>query len=66
MAEDERVDDRAGLNPEERTAGVDDPHALAEQVLADSDARSADRNAAPDSSVEHRRSEDTVEPPPDG
>ena len=62
MADDDRVDDRAELNPEERTAGVDDPQALAEQVLADSDVRSADRNAAPDSLVEHRRSEDTVEP----
>jgi hypothetical protein len=59
----ERVNDRAELNPEERTAGVDDPEALAEQVLADSDARQEDRNAAPDHVIEHRRSEDTVEPP---
>jgi hypothetical protein len=31
-------------------------------VLADSEARSLDRNAAPGSVVEHRTSEDTVDP----
>lgn len=62
MEDDERVEDRAELNPEERAAGVDDPEALAAQVLAESDVRQEDRDAAPSHIVEHRRSEDTVDP----
>lgn len=49
---------RAGeLLPEELAAGSDDPAAQARAILADSDQRSADRNAAPDSVVEHRSSD---------
>lgn len=55
--DEERVRQRAGdLLPEEEAAGVDDPEALAAAVLEDSDARQADRDAAPDSFVEHRPS----------
>jgi hypothetical protein len=59
---DPRVERRADLLPEEEAAGSDDPEAQAAEILADSDARTEDREAAPGSVVEHRRSEDTVEP----
>ncbi|HVW35258.1 MAG TPA: hypothetical protein VHL53_22185 [Acidimicrobiia bacterium] len=49
------------LTSEEQHAGVDDPQALAEAVLADSERRTFDRAGTAD---EHRRSEDTVEPAP--
>ncbi len=62
--EDERVATRAGLLPEEQEAGSDDPEAQAETILEDSDIRQGDRDAAPDAIVEHRRSEDTVDPAP--
>lgn len=62
--DDERVATRAGLLPEEQDVGSDDAEAQAEAILEDSEVRQADRNAAPDAVVEHRRSEDTVEPPP--
>ena len=48
------------LTPEEQEAGVDDADSLAGAVLADSEARTFDRKGT---AVEHRRSEDTVEPP---
>jgi hypothetical protein len=61
-ADDARVESRAkGLTAEEKENGVDDAEALAEAVLEDSDERSDDRTGAPDSTVEHRRSEDTVD-----
>ena len=47
------------LTAEEKRAGVDDPEALAEAVLAESEARTLDRT---ETAREHRRSEDTVEP----
>ena len=62
--EEERVTTRAGLLPEEREAGSEDPESQAEAILEDSEVRQADRDAAPDAVVEHRQSEDTVEPPP--
>lgn len=62
--EDERVATRSGLLPEEREAGSDDPGAQAETILEDSEVRQGDRDAAPDAVVEHRRSEDTVDPAP--
>lgn len=49
----------AELTPEERAAGVDDPAALAEAVLTESEERTLDRAAA---AAEHRKSEDTVDP----
>jgi hypothetical protein len=45
-----------------RRAGSEDPVAQAQEILAESDERTADRDAAPTSVVEHRRSEDTVDP----
>ena len=57
----DRVASRAEwLTAEERRTGVDDPEATAEAVLAESDARQLDREGTAE---EHRRSEDTVEPP---
>jgi hypothetical protein len=62
QADDERVLERAELSDAERRAGSDDPVAQAQEILAESDERTADRDAAPTSIVEHRRSEDTVDP----
>jgi len=42
VGEDERVEHRAQLLPEEQTATSDDPQAQAEIILEDSDARSSD------------------------
>ena len=57
----EAVEDRAEeLTAEEKSAGIDDPSALAEAVLRDSEARTFDRAGT---AREHRTSEDTVEPP---
>ena len=58
---DDRVGQRAAeLLPEELAAGSDDPQAQAEAILADSDVREADLDAAPDSLLEHRTSAQTV------
>ena len=55
------VEERAEeLTAEEKRAGVDDPDALAEAVLSESEARTFDRSGT---AREHRASEDTVEPP---
>lgn len=59
-----RVQSRAdALTTEEREAGSDDPFAQAEEILEESDERTADRVSPPGKPVEHRHSEDTVEPP---
>ncbi len=59
---DDRIDRRAAdLLPEERVTGSADPQAQAEAILADSDEREADLEAAPDSFLEHRRSDQTVD-----
>ena len=47
------------LTAEEKQAGVDDPAALAEAVLSDSERRTLDRTGT---AREHRTSEDTVDP----
>src|ERR1700730_16786071 len=61
---DDRVASRASeLLPEELAVGGENALGLAEAVLADSDERSADRDAAPDSSVEHRTSAEATAPP---
>jgi hypothetical protein len=61
---EERVDSRAtDLLPEERAVGSDDARAQAAEILRDSDIRENDLDAAPDSFVEHRTSEQTVTPP---
>jgi len=65
MADDtERVKARAeSLSPEELEAGTDDATAQAAAILEESDARETNRVDPPGQSVEHRRSEDTVELP---
>jgi hypothetical protein len=58
----DRVDRRAArLLPEERVTGSADPHAQAEVILEESDAREADQDAAPDSFVEHRTSAEAAD-----
>ncbi|MFF5175067.1 hypothetical protein ACFY3U_20850 [Micromonospora sp. NPDC000089] len=66
QSDQERVESRAHLLPEEAAVGSDDPQAQADAILAESDEREADRNAAPDTVLEHRTSAETVvsvEPP---
>jgi hypothetical protein len=60
----ERVRQRADeLLAEEQEAGSDDPIAQAEEILAESDERTENReDPAGSQPVEHRRSEDTVDP----
>ncbi|GAA4925457.1 hypothetical protein GCM10025331_05720 [Actinoplanes utahensis] len=58
---DERTGRRAAdLLPEERAAGSADPQAQAEAILADSDERTDDPTAAPDSFLERRTSDESV------
>jgi hypothetical protein len=62
---DERTEERADdLLPEERAAGSDNPRAQAAAILADSDEREVERGEDGEDSipVEHRTSEETVEP----
>jgi hypothetical protein len=60
--DEERVATRAHLVGEEHDVGSEDPKAQARAILEDSEMRTRDRDAAPGSFVEHRRSEDTVPP----
>jgi hypothetical protein len=60
--DDDRVATRAQLVGKEHDVGSDDPTAQARTILEDSELRTVDREAAPGSFVEHRRSEDTVPP----
>ena len=62
---DDRIGQRAAdLLPEEQAAGGSaDPRAQAEAILSDSDQREADQTSAPDSFLEHRRSDQTTTPP---
>ena len=62
-SDDDRIASRAELLPEEEQAGSDDPAAQAAAILAESDARLDDRDAPPGPPVEHRTSDETVEPP---
>lgn len=52
----------AELLPEEVAGGSDDPSQQARAILEDSDARAEDRDAAPDSFVEHRTSDEATPP----
>ncbi|MEV0153331.1 hypothetical protein AB0H57_06245 [Micromonospora sp. NPDC050686] len=63
----DRVESRAHLLPEEAAVGSDDPEAQADAILTESDIRESNRNAAPDTVLEHRTSDQTVPPiePPD-
>jgi glycerophosphoryl diester phosphodiesterase len=60
--DDPRVSSRAELSQEEEVAGSADPEAQAAVILGESDQRVLDRDAAPDSRVEQRSSDDVVEP----
>ena len=63
--ESDRVQGRAAyLLPEERAAGSDDPELQAAQILKDSDAREEFDESTPDLRIDHRQSDDTVEPGP--
>jgi hypothetical protein len=62
-SDDPRVRSRAEkLLPEEKSTGSPDRVALAQAVLAESDGRQEDREAPAGMTVEHRRSQDTVDP----
>jgi hypothetical protein len=50
------------LLPEEEVVGSDDPEAQAEAIIAESEERQGDRNAAPSTVLEHRTSDETVSP----
>ncbi len=64
MEPDRRVESRAdSLLPEEASAGSSDARSQAEEILAESDRRQDDRDAAPGSVVEHRSSEDVTPRP---
>ena len=71
MSDDEQIIDedhvasRAELLPEEQAAGSDDPEAQAEAILAESEERTASRDAAHGTHLEHRTSEDATPPPHD-
>ena len=61
--DEERVATRAAqLAGDEHDASSGDAKAQARAILEDSELRTRDRDAAPGSLVEHRRSEDTVPP----
>jgi hypothetical protein len=63
FSSDERVEQRAAeLLPEERSVGSADPQAQADAILAESDEREADLDAAPDSFLEHRTAEQAAPP----
>lgn len=62
-AQDSRVARRAAeLLPEEDAVGSAAPRRQAEVILEESDERSEDRDAAPDSFVEHRTSDEATPP----
>ncbi|MEV1145020.1 hypothetical protein [Micromonospora sp. NPDC049799] len=66
QSDQERVESRAHLLPEEAAVGSDDAETQAEAILAESDIREADQNVAPDTVLERRTSDQTVtasEPP---
>ena len=60
---DERIDGRAELTAEEKAVGSEDPEEQAREILEESDERMAEGTATASSPVEHRTSEQTVEPP---
>lgn len=62
--DDERVSSRAELLPEEKAVGSEDPEGQARAIIADSDARTASREASPGTHLEHRTSDEAT-PPPD-
>lgn len=59
-ADPEDVRSRAALLPEEQAVGSDDPQAQAQVILEESLLRTEVPGAAPDTSLEQRRSVDTA------
>lgn len=60
---DDRIERRAAdLLPEELASGSADPRAQAEAILEESDEREDNPEAAPDSFLERRRSDQTAGP----
>jgi hypothetical protein len=59
--DDDRVNSRSELLPEEKVVGSDDPEAQAEAILAESDERSLDREASPGTHMEHRTSDEVTD-----
>jgi hypothetical protein len=66
QSDQERIESRAHLLPEEAAAGSADPEAQADAILTESDIRE-DVNVAQDTALERRTSDQTVTPsePPD-
>ena len=62
--DEDRVSSRSDLLPEEEAAGSEDPEGQARAILAESEERTVDRDAAPSTHLEHRTS-DEVTPDPD-
>jgi hypothetical protein len=59
---DDRVAGRAShLLPEEQAVDIADPQAQASAILAESDLRTVQSQAAPDSAAEHRTSGEAAE-----
>jgi len=59
---DDRIEQRAELTAEEKAAGSEDAEDQAREILEESDERVAEGTATADDPVEHRRSDQTVEP----
>ncbi|HWE55009.1 MAG TPA: hypothetical protein VG435_05825 [Acidimicrobiales bacterium] len=60
MTDDRTAARAANRLPEEIAAGTEVPAEQAQAILADSDERQNDRDAAPDTNLERRRSDETV------
>ncbi len=58
--DEELIERRAQLLPEEATVGSDDPEGQAEAILGDSEVRTEVPEGAPTTFVEHRTSDQTV------
>ena len=56
------MESRRPLTAEEKQAGSDDPAEQSAAILEESADRTADRNEAPDSYVEHRSSDEATPP----
>jgi len=57
------ADDTRPLTAEESSAGSDDPEVQSTIILEESAERTIDRDAAPDTFVEHRSSDEATAPP---
>ena len=62
--EPRRVRERSQLLPEEQAAGSENTGAQAASILDDSDAREAYAEPTPDLLIDHRQSDEVVDPSP--